>query len=92
LPYSRHIPDKALGLSSTMPQAAQEHLLLAYKHQIDWLLALADEFESGARRLMGKVAGQEIDLTPNVAEECRHRAGNMQAVLQAYERLHAKGT
>ena len=46
----------------------------------------------GATSEVGKVAGNDIDLTPNVAEECRHRAGNMQAVLQAYERLHAKGT
>jgi len=75
-----------------MPIVSQEHLILAYKHQIEWLLALAEEFEGGARRVMGSVAGKEIDLTPNVAAECRHRAGNMQAVLQAYERLHSHGT
>lgn len=75
-----------------MPKASEEHLLLAYRHQIDWLLALADEFDSGARRVMGRVGGNDIDLTPNLAEECRHRAGNMQAVLQAYERLHSRGT
>jgi hypothetical protein len=75
-----------------MPKASEEHLLLAYRHQIDWLLALADEFDSGARRVMGRVGSNDIDLTPNLAEECRHRAGNMQAVLQAYERLHARGT
>ena len=74
-----------------MPIVSQEHLILAYKHQIDWLLALAEEFDSGARRVVGSVTGQEIDLTPNLAAECRHRAGNMQAVLQAYERLHARG-
>ena len=75
-----------------MPKASEEHLLLANKHQIDWLLALADEFDGGARRVMGHVAGKEIDLTSSLAAECRHRAGNMQAVLQAYERLHAQGT
>ena len=73
-----------------MPKASEEHLLLPYKHQIDWLVALADEFESGARRVAGNVAGKEIDLTPNLAAECRHRAGNMQAVLESYRRLHAK--
>lgn len=73
-----------------MPKASEEHLLLAYKHQIDWLLALAEEFDGGARRCSGNVAGKEIDLTPHLAEECRHRAGNMQAVLEADERLHAK--
>lgn len=73
-----------------MPKASEEHLLLAYRHQIDWLLALADELSGEGRRVLGQVAGKEIDLTPHLAEECRHRAGNMQAVLQAYERLHAK--
>ena len=75
-----------------MPKASEEHLLLAYKHQIDWLPALADEFETGARRLMGHVEGKEIDLTSSLAAECRHRAGNMQAVLEVYRRLHAQGT
>ena len=73
-----------------MPKASEEHLLLAYKHQIDWLVALADEFESGARRVVGNVVGKEIDLTPNLAAECRHRAGNMEAILEAYRRLHAQ--
>ena len=75
-----------------MPRASEEHLLLAYKHQIDWLLELADELESGARRVLGNVGGEEVDLAPNLAAECRHRAGNMQAVLVAYERLHTKAT
>lgn len=75
-----------------MPKASEEHLLLAYKHQIDWLIAFAEELESGARRVLGHVGANEIDLTRSVSEECRHRAGNMEATLQAYERLHAKGT
>jgi hypothetical protein len=36
--------------------------------------------------------GDEIDLSANIAAEYRHKAGNMQAILAAYERLHAKGT
>lgn len=74
-----------------MPRASEEHLLLAYRHQIDWLLALAQELDGEGRRVVGRVAGKEIDITPQLSEECRHRAGNMQAVLEAYERLHAKG-
>jgi hypothetical protein len=75
-----------------MPQASLHALLDAYQHQIDWLLASADDLETGARRYTGKIAGQEIDLTGNLIAEYRHRAGNLQAVLQAYERLHAKGS
>jgi len=40
----------------------------------------------------GKMRGKKIDLSPNIAAEYRHKAGNMQAILEAYERLHAKGS
>jgi hypothetical protein len=73
-----------------MPRASEEHLLLAYRHQIDWLMTLASELDGKTRRVVGHVGGKEIDLTPHLAEECRHRAGNMEAVLQAYERFHTK--
>jgi hypothetical protein len=73
-----------------MPQASLHALILAYQAQIDWLLTQAAEFESGGRKLTGLMRGTEIDLTPNIVAEYRHKAGNMQAILQAYERLHAK--
>jgi hypothetical protein len=81
----------ASSIGFAMPQASLSALLVAYRHQIDWLLAHAAEFESGSRRVMGKVGGQEVDLSPNLAAEYRHKAGNLEAVLLAYERLHAKG-
>jgi hypothetical protein len=65
-------------------------LLAAYQTEIAWLLAQAEEFESGQRKVTGKIAGQEVDISANYAAEYRHKAGNMQAILQAYERLHAK--
>jgi hypothetical protein len=74
-----------------MPQASLNALLLAYQAEIAWLLAQAEEFESGQRKVAGKVAGQEVDISSAYASEYRHKAGNMQAVLTAYERLHAKG-
>ena len=75
-----------------MPQASLHALLVAYQAQIDWLLAQAADFESGDRKVTGKIGGKEVDLSPNIAAEYRHKAGNMQAIMQAYERLHAKGT
>ena len=74
-----------------MPQASLNALVTAYQAQIDWLLTQAAEFESGERKVSGHLRGKEIDLSPNIAAEYRHKAGNMQAVLEAYERLHAKG-
>jgi hypothetical protein len=74
-----------------MPQASLDALLVAYREQAKWLVAQAVEFETGARSVTGKMRGQEIDLTPNVAAEYRHKAGNLIAIIQAYERLHGKG-
>ena len=74
-----------------MPQASLHALLAAYQAQIDWLLTQAAEYESGERKLMGPMRGTEVDLSANIAAEYRHKAGNMEAILEAYERLHAKG-
>jgi hypothetical protein len=67
-------------------------MIAAYQAQIEWLITQATEFESGERKLMAQMRGKDIDLSPNIAAEYRHKAGNMQAILEAYERLHAKGT
>ena len=75
-----------------MPQTSLNALIAAYQSQIDWLLTQSAEFESGEHKLIAKMRGKEIDLSPNIAAEYRHKAGNMQAVLQAYERLHTKET
>ena len=74
-----------------MPQASLNALLVAYRAEIDWLAVQATEFETGQRKLTGRIGGKEVDLSSNIAAEYRHKAGNMQAILQAYERLHAKG-
>ena len=75
-----------------MPEASLHALMVAYKAQIDWLLVQAEEFESGLRKITGKVGGNEVDISSAYAEEYRHKAGNMHAILAAYERLHAKRT
>ena len=74
-----------------MPQASLNALIAAYQAQIDWLLAQAEEFESGQRKVFGKIGGKDVDISSNYAAEYQHKAGNMQAIMQAYERLHAKG-
>ena len=73
-----------------MPQASLHALLVAYQAQIDWLLTQAQEFESGQRKVPGRIGGKEVDISPNIAAEYRHKAGNMEAIMQAYERLHSK--
>lgn len=71
-----------------MPQASLNALLAAYRDQADWLEASAAEFERGARRM---TAENGTDLNAVTAAEYRHKAGNLRAIIAAYERLHAKG-
>jgi hypothetical protein len=71
-----------------MPQASLHALMVAYQVQIDWLLIQAQEFESGQRKVSGRIGGKDVDISPNYAAEYRHKAGNMQAILEAYHRLH----
>jgi hypothetical protein len=35
--------------------------------------------------------GHELDLSKETAAEYRHKAGNLRAIIMAYERLHAQG-
>jgi hypothetical protein len=71
-----------------MPQASLDALLSAYREQAIWLKAQAAALEAGNR----KVLAGDVDLSQEAAIEYRHKAGNMDAVIAAYERLHAKGT
>ena len=73
-----------------MPQASLNALITAYRAQIDWLLTQAAGIESGQRKLSGRIGGKEVDISANIAAEYRHRAGNMEAIMQAYDRLHAR--
>jgi hypothetical protein len=73
-----------------MPKASLHALIVAYQAQIDWLLTQAADFESGERKVFARIGGKDVDLSENIAVEYRHKAGNMQAIMQAYERLHSK--
>lgn len=62
-----------------MPKpAALELLLKAYRDEIAWLIDRAKEYEENGQPL---VAGEYI-----------HRAHNLEAMIQAYERLDAIGS
>jgi len=75
-----------------MPQASLNALLHCFRDQQAWLLKQAEEFESGARTLSGRIGGKEVDISQNIAAEYRHKADNMQAIMEAFERLHGKST
>jgi len=70
-----------------MPQAALNALISTYLEQATWLDAWASEYEKGTRRV---ISANGVDLSQEAAIELRHKAGNMRAVIQAYQRLTAK--
>jgi hypothetical protein len=71
-----------------MPKASLDALLSVYREQVVWLEAQADQLETGSRRIMAQGDQGEIDLSSLPAIEYRHKAGNMKAIIAAYERLH----
>jgi hypothetical protein len=76
-----------------MPMAlALEALKAAYRGQVMWLLALAQDLETGNTKILRRVHGADVDMTAETAIDSRHRAGNLEAIILAYERLDAKGT
>ena len=74
-----------------MPQASLNAMVIAYGDIAKWLLAQAEHFEAGDRKIVAHMRGQNLDLTANYVAEYRHKARNLLAILQAYERLNPQG-
>jgi hypothetical protein len=52
-----------------MPEASLNAMIVASRAQIDWLLTQAEEFESGQRKVSGKIGGQAVDISSSYAAE-----------------------
>lgn len=75
-----------------MPDIALQALKQACHRQVTWLQARADAYEQGKCRHLEIENGQSCDRSQDVAEQFRHQAANLQAVMDAYERLVSKTT
>jgi hypothetical protein len=73
-----------------MSTTPEEALLIACRHEEDWLSAKLAEFETGARRVVGRVRDRDIDLTTGYVIEFHHKLVNLRTILRAYERLRSK--
>ena len=71
------------------PSVALDVLKAAYRAQSAWLLASALELEAGDARVLRRVEGKEVDVSAQTAIDYRHRAGNLELIIQSYERLDA---
>jgi hypothetical protein len=76
-----------------MPLAfALEALKAAYRGQCSWLSAWSKELEAGEIRVIRRTNGSDVDITDQTAADFRHRAGNLEGIIVAYERLASKET
>ena len=73
-----------------MIDTAFEALKLACHRQVLWLQDYAEGYEQGKYKQLKTVNGVSQDISMQTAEEFRHQANNVQAVISAYERLRVK--
>ena len=73
-----------------MADAAFEALKLACDRQVAWLLGYATAYEQGTCMHVNTEGGGSEDLSIKAAEEFRHQANHIRAVISAYERLRSK--
>lgn len=70
-----------------MPEKALEALKDAYRSQVAWMHRQADKLESGKSQHLEEVGALVKNVSSELAEDFRHRANNLQAAIDAYERL-----
>ena len=62
----------------------------AWERHRRWLKAQAVQYEEGLTQCLDLSGGSPIDRSSEIAQEIRHQANSLQAVMVAYERLIAK--
>ena len=74
-----------------MPDKALEALKSAYQEQAQWMLARAEEYESGKCQHHAMDGNTVSNKSAELAAEYRYRAKNLEALIASYEALLAKG-
>lgn len=75
-----------------MPDSVLNSLKHACHQQIVWLQTHASAYEDGRCQHLEICDGVEADKSAEIAEQFRHQANNLQAVMDAYERLLTKAS
>jgi hypothetical protein len=73
-----------------MPEKALALLKAAYREQVEWMHARAEEYETGKTQHHEMQDSVLDNKSVELAAELRHRANNLQAVIDSYERLISK--
>ena len=62
-------------------------IVRALQEQSAWMLSQAEEYETGKSQITTSDGTQVINRSEEIAFDLRHRAGNLRALIAAYERL-----
>jgi len=73
------------------PKRSIDELKANYRLQCAWLLAWANELDANKLRIVRPLDGREVDISREVALDCRCRAADLQGTLASYEDLEATG-
>lgn len=73
-----------------MTDTVFEALKIACHRQVLWLQDYAEGYEQGKYKQLKTANGVSQDISIQTAEEFRHQANNIQAVISAYEHLRVK--
>ncbi len=73
-----------------MPEKALEALKAAYRDHVAWMHVHADKLETGKSQHHETDGTYVRDKSRELAEDFRHRANNLQAMIDAYERLKGR--
>ena len=73
-----------------MPTPHAKMMTDGYRSHCAWMLNHAAEYEQGVTLHMTRSGGQMMNDSLSIAADFRHRAGNLHALIIAYERWDAK--
>ena len=70
-----------------MTNDVQKAIVRALQDQSAWMLSQAEEYETGRSQITTSDGQQVINRSQEIAIDLRRRAGNLQALTAAYDRL-----
>jgi hypothetical protein len=73
-----------------MPDKGLAALKQAYQQHVEWMHTHAEKLETGKVQHLEQDGHLVVNRSQELAEDFRHRANNLLALIEAYERLSTK--
>jgi hypothetical protein len=75
-----------------MPDKALAALKAAYKQHVEWMHSHAEKLEAGNFQHLDNNSGTAVNKSVELAQDFHHRANNLDALIEAHERLTSKSS